>query len=55
VKFFYFGPAACATLINRKIINEIERPKHLLRSKILTIIKLLMNTEKYLAIKKSKI
>jgi hypothetical protein len=47
-KFFDFGGAACATLIKLKIINEfiqIERPKHLLKSKILTIINLLMNTE----------
>jgi hypothetical protein len=53
-KFFDFEGAACATLIKLKIINEliqIERPKHLLKSKILTIINLLMNTEKYIAIK----
>jgi hypothetical protein len=31
-----------------------ERPKHLLKSKILTIINLLMNTEKYIAIKNQK-
>jgi hypothetical protein len=36
-KFFDFGGADCATLIKLKIINEfiqIERPKHLLQSKI---------------------
>ncbi len=56
-KIFDFGGAACATLIKLKIINEfiqIERPKHLLKSKILTIINLLMNTEKYIAIKNQK-
>ena len=54
---FDFGVAACATLIKLKIINEfiqIERPKHLLKSKIWTIIYLLMNTEKYIAIKNQK-
>ncbi len=30
---------------------QIERPKHLLKSKISAIINLLMNTEKYIAIK----
>ncbi len=53
-KIFDFGGAACATLIKLKIINEfikIERPNHLLKSKILTLINLLMNTEKYIAIK----
>ncbi len=55
--FDFFGGAACATLIKLKIINEfiqIERPKHLLKSKILTLINLLMNTEKYIAIKNLK-
>jgi hypothetical protein len=48
-KIFEFEGAACATLFELKIINEfiqIERPKHLLKSKILTLINLLMNTEK---------
>ena len=57
-KIFDFGGAACATLIKLKIINEfiqIERPKHLLKSKILTIINLLVNTEKYIAIKNQKL
>ena len=55
---FDFGGTACATLVKLKIINEfiqIERPKHLLKSKILTIINLLMNTEKYIAIKNQKV
>jgi hypothetical protein len=55
--FFDFGGTACATSIKLKIINEfkqIKRPKHLLKSKILTIINLLMNTEKYIAIKNQK-
>jgi hypothetical protein len=54
---FDFGGAACATLIKLKITNEfiqIERPRHLLKSKILTLINLLMNTEKYIAIKNQK-
>jgi hypothetical protein len=53
-KIFDFEGAACATLIKLKIINEliqIERPKHLLNSKILTTINPLMNTGKYIAIK----
>ena len=57
-KIFDFGGAASATLIKLKIINEfiqIERPKHFLKSKILTIINLPMNTEKYIAIKNKKI
>ena len=57
-KILDFEGAACATLIKLKIINEfiqIERPKHLLKSKILTIINLLMNTEKYIAIKNQKL
>ena len=57
-KIFDFGGTACATLIKLKIINEfiqIERPKHLLKSKILTLINLLMNTEKYIAIKNKKL
>jgi hypothetical protein len=40
---FDFGGTACATLVKLKIINEIiqiERPKHLLKSKILTLINL---------------
>ncbi len=48
-KIFEFEGAACAILFEHKIINEfiqIERPKHLLKSKILTLINLLMNTEK---------
>ncbi len=56
-KIFDFGGAACATLKKLKIINEfiqIERPKHLLKYDILTIINLLMNTEKYIAIKNLK-
>ncbi len=54
---FDFGGTACATLVKLKIINEfiqIERPKHLLKSKILTLINLLVNTEKYIAIKNKK-
>jgi hypothetical protein len=54
---FDFGGTACATLVKLKIINEciqIERPKHLLKSKILTLINLLMNREKYIAIKNKK-
>ena len=52
---FDFGGAACATLIKLKIINEfIQITNHLLKSKILTLINLLMNTEKYIAIKNLK-
>jgi hypothetical protein len=56
-KVFDFGGTACATLIKLKIINEfiqIERPKHLTKSKIYTLINQLMNTEKYIAIKNQK-
>jgi len=56
-KNFDFGGAACVTLFKLKIINEfipIKRPKHLLKSMIATIINLLMNTEKYMAIKNQK-
>ncbi len=54
---FDFGGTACATLVKLKLINEfiqIERPKHLLKSTILTLINHLMNTEKYIAIKNQK-
>ncbi len=47
-KVFDLGGTACATLIKLKIINEfiqIERPKHLTKSKIYTLINQLMNTE----------
>ena len=55
-KIFDFGGAACATLIKLKIINEfIQITNHLLKSKILTLINLLMNTEKYIAIKNQKV
>ena len=56
-RIFDFGGTACTTLIKLKIINEfiqIERPKHLLKSKILTLINLLIVTEKYIAIKNQK-
>ncbi len=46
-KILYLEGAACATLIKLQIINysiQIERPMHLLKSKILTIINLLMDT-----------
>jgi hypothetical protein len=57
-KIFDFGGTACSTLIKLKIINEfiqIERPKHLSRAKICTIINLLMNTEKYISIKNQRL
>jgi hypothetical protein len=57
-KIFDFGGTACSTLIKLKIINEfiqIERPKHLSRAKISTIINLLMNTEKYISIKNQRL
>jgi hypothetical protein len=55
---FDFGGSACTTLIKLKIINEfiqIERPKHLSESKIQALIKLLIITEKYIAIKNQKV
>jgi hypothetical protein len=57
-KIFDFEGAACATLIKLKIINEfiqIERPKHILKSTILILIDLLMNTKKNIAIKNQKL
>jgi hypothetical protein len=57
-KIFDFGGTACATLIKLKIINEfiqIERPKHLSRDKICTLINLLINTEKYIALKNQQL
>jgi hypothetical protein len=56
-KIFDFGGTACATLIKLRIINEfiqIERPKHLAKSKICTLINQLIITEKYIAIKNQK-
>ncbi len=56
--FFDFGGTACSTLIKLKIINEfiqIERPKHLSKSKIDTLINQLINTEKFKAIKNQKL
>ncbi len=57
-KIFDFGGNACGTLIKLKIMNEfiqIERPKHLSRSKILSVINILIFTEKYIATKNQKI
>jgi hypothetical protein len=57
-KIFDFGGTACATLIKLRIINEfiqIERPKHLAKSKICTLINQLIITEKYIAIKNQKL
>jgi hypothetical protein len=57
-KVFDFGGTACATLIKLKIINEfiqIERPKHMSNSKILSVINQLIITEKYIAIKNQKL
>ncbi len=57
-KIFDFGGTACATLIKLKIINEfiqIERPKHLSRDKICALINLLINTEKYIALKNQRL
>jgi hypothetical protein len=48
----------CSTLIKLKIINEfvqIERPKHLSKSKIYTLVNQLINTEKFIAIKNQKL
>ncbi len=52
------GGTACFTLIKLKILNEfiqIERPKHLSKSKIYTLINQLINTEKFIAIKNQKL
>jgi hypothetical protein len=57
-KIFDFGGTACSTLIKLKIINEfiqIERPKHLSKSKIYTLINQLINTEKFITIKNQKL
>jgi hypothetical protein len=57
-KIFDFGGTACATLIKLRIINEfiqIERPKHLTKSKISILINQLLITEKYIAIKNQKL
>jgi hypothetical protein len=57
-KIFDFGGTSCATLIKLRIINEflqIERPKHLAKSKICTLINQLIITEKYKAIKNQKL
>jgi hypothetical protein len=57
-KIFDFGGTACSTLIKLKIINEfiqIERPKHLSKSKIYTLVNQLINTEKFIAIKNQKL
>ncbi len=57
-KIFDFGGTACATLIKLRIINEfiqIERPKHLTKSKISILIIQLIITEKYIAIKNQKL
>jgi hypothetical protein len=57
-KVFDFGGTACATLIKLKIINEfiqIERPKQMSESKILSVINQLLITEKYIAIKNQKL
>jgi hypothetical protein len=57
-KIFDFGGTACATLIKLKIINEsiqIERPRHLAKSKICALINQLVITEKYIAIKNQKL
>jgi hypothetical protein len=56
-KIFDFGVTACSTLIKLKIINEfiqIERPKHLSKSKIYTLVNHLIITEKYIATKNQK-
>ena len=53
-KLFDFGGSACVNLIKLKIINEliqVERPKHLTKDRISTIIKMLINMEKYIATK----
>ena len=53
-KIFDFGGSACVNLIKLKIINEviqIERPKHLTKARIFTIIKILITMEKYISIK----
>jgi hypothetical protein len=57
-KVFDFGGTACATLIKLKIINEfiqIERPKHMSKSKILPVINQLIITEKYISIENQKL
>jgi hypothetical protein len=57
-KIYDFGGSACATLIKLKIINEfiqIERPKHLSKSNILTLVNQLILTEKYIAIKNQRL
>ena len=53
-KIFDWGGSACVILIKLKIINEfiqLERPKNLTKDRISTLIKMLIITEKYIAIK----
>jgi hypothetical protein len=57
-KIFDFGGTVCAILIKLKLINEfiqIERPRHLSKSKIYTMVNQLINTEKYIATKNQKL
>ncbi len=57
-KIFDFGGTDCTTLIKLKIINEfiqIERPKHLSKSQIYTLVNQLINTEKFIAIINQKL
>ena len=56
-KILDFGGSACVNLIKLKIINEfiqLKRPRNLTKEKISTLIKMLINTEKYIAIKNQK-
>ncbi len=51
---FDFQGSACVNLVKLKLINEfiqIERPKNITKDKISTLIKQLLNTEKYISIK----
>jgi hypothetical protein len=51
-KIFDFVGTVCAILIKLKLINEfieIERSRHLSKSKIYTLVNQLINTEKYIA------
>ena len=57
-QIFDFRGSACANLIKLKLVNEfiqLERPKNLTKDRISTIIKMLINTEKYIAIKNQTI
>ena len=57
-KILDFEGSSCVNLVKLKLINEfiqIERPRHLTKEKISLLIKQLMSTEKYIAIKNQQL